>query len=758
MSVKIPIITVFDSKGLRQAQFQLNKVKGNFQNLGRNAAIAGAAVGAFGAAIAVSAKALARIETINAQTNAVLKSTGTTANGTAKDIENLAGRLEALTATEAETIQEGANLLLTFKNIRNEAGAGNDIFNQTTAAMVDVARAMGTSASGEAIRLGKALNDPVKGISALTRVGITFTEAQKEQIKTLAESGDIMSAQKIILAELQSQFGGSGAAFAKTFTGQMELLNHELGAVGEEAAMAVMPALQEMVAGFREIIPIVGPQLKAAIESVDWQEFAKSVIDLTTFLITHAETIAKVVATLFILNTTFNVGRVAVGLYNAAAVILGNTFVVTAGKIALTTAATRTLGIAMKALPWVAVAAGAYQVGNAVDSSSKQWDKYRNILEGSEENLSSFEVEMGLFVLHAADWLASLSPLNEWFRDWMHQLAGIPKEINIDINVRERVFRDSREPGYMGSAIQPPRVPAVLTPTPTPGRAGSVTSDPTGLRAWTANNAKEAKISAKEIQLISKGLSADVAASLVGSNTPIKTANAAIARINKNGTKAIANLTKSFQNSAAGQQAAAAQASAAAESAANAAAAAAQAAAEQAAREAAILAEKQRVYEAFAYSVTSTFGRIKDAIMGAFSLPELGGSTDSIIRNMDKLLARVKSFSANITKLSNMGLDPKLLQQVINAGPIAGAKLASNLVAGGAGALATINRGFADIGNLASEIGTTGTQATFGTQAQQQIYNVTINGGLDSGPSIGKAVVDAIKAYERTSGVVFQGA
>ena len=125
---------------------------------------------------------------------------------------------------------------------------------------------------------------------------------------------------------------------------------------------------------------------------------------------------------------------------------------------------------------------------------------------------------------------------------------------------------------------------------------------------------------------------------------------------------------------------------------------------------------------------------------------------------MDKLLARVKSFSANITKLSDMGLDPKLLQQVINAGPIAGAKLASNLVAGGAGALATINRGFADIGNFASEIGTTGTQATFGTQAQQQIYNVTINGGLDSGPSIGKAVVDAIKAYERTSGVVFQGA
>jgi hypothetical protein len=105
-----------------------------------------------------------------------------------------------------------------------------------------------------------------------------------------------------------------------------------------------------------------------------------------------------------------------------------------------------------------------------------------------------------------------------------------------------------------------------------------------------------------------------------------------------------------------------------------------------------------------------------------------------------------------------MGLDPKLLQQVINAGPIAGAKLAANLVAGGVGGLSAINRGFSELGGLAGEIGTTGTQAAFRSEAQQNIYNLTINGGLDSSASIGKAIVDAIKAYERTSGVIFQGA
>jgi hypothetical protein len=136
----------------------------------------------------------------------------------------------------------------------------------------------------------------------------------------------------------------------------------------------------------------------------------------------------------------------------------------------------------------------------------------------------------------------------------------------------------------------------------------------------------------------------------------------------------------------------------------------------------------------------------------------MGGSTDAIIRNMDKLLTRVKAFSGNITRLSSMGLDPKLLQQVINAGPIAGAKLAANLVAGGVGGLSAINRGYAELGNVAGEIGMTGTQALFGTQAQQVVYNVNINGGLDSGASIGKAVVDAVKAYERASGPVWQGA
>jgi hypothetical protein len=750
MTIRIPVVTIFDSKGLKQAQFQLNKVRGNFRNLGRNFALAGAAFAGAAAVITKSAQDLARIEKINAQTEAVLKSMGNSAGVTAGHIQDLAGNLEKLTASEAETIQEGANLLLTFRNIQNQVGTNNDIFDQAVKMSVDLAQAMGTTASGEAIRLGKALNDPVKGVSALTRVGVSFTEQQKEQIKALSESGDLLGAQKIILSELQAQFGGSGQAFAATFAGQVQLLNHELGALGEEATIVVMPALKTMVEELRKLAPEIGTKLSAAIASVDWQAFAKSIVDLTTFFITHIETIAKVVTALFILNTAFNVAKIAVGLYNVAAVILGNTFVVTAGKIGLATGAVKLFRTALITTGIGALVVGLGFIIEAIINTNDAAKDGEPVVKSYGGAIRKSGGD--------AEWAAKRYGIAaDAARNYTGAVASIPQAI-MDTEARRDAAMAARGAGL------PTGLPSIPGFTPPPivggggGGAGSVREDPTGLRTWTANNAKEAKISAKEITLISKGLSADVARSLVGGNTPIKTALAAIERINKNGTKAIANLTKSYQNSAAGQQAAAAQASAAAEQASNAAAAAAQAAAEQAAREAAILAEKQRVYEAFAYSVTSTFGRIKDAILGAFSLPELGGSTDSIIRNMDKLLVRVRAFSQNITKLSSMGLDPKLLQQVINAGPIAGAKLAANLVAGGVGGLTAINKGFSELGGLATDIGTTGTQAAFGTQAQQNIYNLTINGGLDSGASIGKAVVDAIKAYERTSGVVFQGA
>jgi hypothetical protein len=175
-------------------------------------------------------------------------------------------------------------------------------------------------------------------------------------------------------------------------------------------------------------------------------------------------------------------------------------------------------------------------------------------------------------------------------------------------------------------------------------------------------------------------------------------------------------------------------------------------------KEAARLEEQKRVYESFLDSVKNTFSGIKNAILGAFDITGLGSSTNSIMRNMEKMLVKLRSFSGSLRQLATMGLDPALLQQIISMGPMAGATLASRLVQGGAAGLASINAGFGEFGSLASEIARTGTEATFGTEAQKNQFTINVNGGVGSGATIGKAIVDAIADYERTSGAVWQRA
>ena len=101
-----------------------------------------------------------------------------------------------------------------YDPVSNEAGDGAQVFDRATAAAADLSAAGFGSMDGAAKMLGKALNDPEAGLTALGRAGVTFTDQQKEQIKTLVESGDTLGAQKIILGEVESQVGGTAAASA----------------------------------------------------------------------------------------------------------------------------------------------------------------------------------------------------------------------------------------------------------------------------------------------------------------------------------------------------------------------------------------------------------------------------------------------------------------------------------------------------------------------------------------------------------------
>jgi hypothetical protein len=240
MALVVPIVA--DTSGLVRG---LNSGQSSLRKFGKIAAyVAGAAaIGGLVKTLQIGTDEFMQQQKVAAQTSAVLKSTGGVANVTSKQITKLSESLMKKSGVDDEAIQSGQNLLLTFTKIRNETGAGNDIFDRATKAMLDLSVAMGKDLNSSAILVGKALNDPVKGASALSRAGVQLTAGQKEQIKTFVESGRVLDAQKIILKELTTQFGGSAEAAGKTLPGQLNILKQTFNNLAGELAATFLPSI-----------------------------------------------------------------------------------------------------------------------------------------------------------------------------------------------------------------------------------------------------------------------------------------------------------------------------------------------------------------------------------------------------------------------------------------------------------------------------------------------------------------------------------
>lgn len=181
-------------------------------------------------------------ERIGRATANVIRSTGGAAGLTAKQVANLATATSRKTGIDDEAIQAGQNMLLTFKNI------GRKVFPDTTRAVLDMATTMNKGAlpsmdqiAATSMAVGKALNDPIKGLGKLGRQGVTFTDQQKEQIRVMQESGDIAGAQKVILQELATEFGGAAKAAATPF----DKLKVSLGNIAEDLGSTLIPIVRD---------------------------------------------------------------------------------------------------------------------------------------------------------------------------------------------------------------------------------------------------------------------------------------------------------------------------------------------------------------------------------------------------------------------------------------------------------------------------------------------------------------------------------
>jgi hypothetical protein len=215
---------------------------------------------------------------VQAQTEAALKSTGGAANVTVGHIDKLASSLGQLSAVDGEVVQGGLNVLLTFTHIRNTRMDAT--FDRAALAADNLAARMKIGLPQAMKLVGKAVDDPVKGMTALTRVGIRFTDGQKKVIEHLVATGQAQKAQGVILDALNVKFAGSAKAAGKAASPFTKInlafrdLAQTVGSIIGPYVQRFAAFIQTLAAKFQALSPhvqkiiVIGGVLAAALGPV----------------------------------------------------------------------------------------------------------------------------------------------------------------------------------------------------------------------------------------------------------------------------------------------------------------------------------------------------------------------------------------------------------------------------------------------------------------------------------------------------------
>lgn len=219
---------------LKTVQTSLGRLETGFSKVGRafkGFLGAGAAI----AAITAITKATAESEAAIAQLDAALKNAGASVGLTSKRFQDFAAEMQHVTTFTDEAVIGVESILLSFKGL-----SGGTVL-AATQAVLDLSTRLKVDLTSAAKLVGKALADPEKGMTALARAGVVFTEEQRDVIKTLVDTGRAAEAQTFILQQLEARFGGAAAAARNTFGGALIGVSNAFGELLE--AKSGMPAV-----------------------------------------------------------------------------------------------------------------------------------------------------------------------------------------------------------------------------------------------------------------------------------------------------------------------------------------------------------------------------------------------------------------------------------------------------------------------------------------------------------------------------------
>jgi len=328
----------------------------------------------------------------NAQLKAGIESTGGIAGMTFEELTKQAEEFAQVSLLDDDKIKNAQAQLLTFTGITKAN------FKETTQAALDMSAKMGGDLQGASILIGKALSNPAEGLSALTRVGVKFTEEQQKTIKTLVASGDVIGAQAIMLKELQTEFGGAAKAASEAegsglimFQKRMDEVQESIGGMIVKGLDLVMPALNsfaETVEGTVSFLREYSAEIKGlAIGYATYTGIMlvyNGVLAASTFISAANLAITKGITTASFLQT----GAIA-GLSLAQKIYSVATGQATMAQVGL--------NLAMSINPAVAIAGGIAILVAGVVIAWNKFEGFRGVVLGVWDVIKSVGSSIGAF-------------------------------------------------------------------------------------------------------------------------------------------------------------------------------------------------------------------------------------------------------------------------------------------------------------------------------------------------------------------------
>ena len=306
--------------------------------------------------------------------DALIKSTGKSAQITSEELHNSAKMMARGTLESTDEIMRAQAILLTFKNV------AVDSYDEVTETAINLSRVTGQSLTSSMMQLGKALEDPTRGMTAMARSGVSFTQTQIELGKELVKTGDALGAQRLILDELASQYGGVAKKEAEGFAGSEDSLAQSIQelSINMDKSIGLTASLGSSYSNLAGGVDILAENTDALVDAAK------------TFGAVVGVAMSAQLAKIAISTGATAASTIAYNIQLAKMAGLTGAYAVKAG---IATVATRALGVAVKFMlgPFGLLLTAIGAAAAVFITSKNNADEFTNSLESQKKIVDELE-------------------------------------------------------------------------------------------------------------------------------------------------------------------------------------------------------------------------------------------------------------------------------------------------------------------------------------------------------------------------------